>query len=453
MPVQWQTDTVTAKAGGSGGIKWEDASGTAPDKALGYTPSTNSSPNALALEQTIKGPPQGGGQQEWFTKQKDIETRLRAAGKSDAEIQGDPQWQEAAKAVNRSVMASGTGTALSVAGGEVGGPALRLVGGRALEATPPQVKSAIANQIGKAGQSVSRLMPGATAKAQGLVSQIGPVTDIEALGQKMQSDLSGKVQEQIAAQEKAAPATRKLKADYMSQPPEVEKAILSDARDAVLQLRSKMTNITAGQAKIMKEAVEDLSRDPSMENIEATRKDLASIAKYGRPDQGVKSAVDRAFAQQLSGILEKSVRARAPSGAKYIDSANASEELRDFAKSGEPLNADKFFGTKDGLAKLRRLSGGDEKFVSDNARAYSATQLEGKDAAAAKDWMAKNDAWLSELPEVKKSVSDYVSNLDKIASTQQKAWQIFKKSALGAAGVYGLSKAKQAIGVMEHFVE
>lgn len=386
-------------------------------------------------------PPSPIDEEAGFNRRRELESSLKAQGidpRTNAEWQGlvrQVGQAEADKPRQFGVLMAPTGMA-----------------GKGFAGTAEKIGQKALGFGADAKGVASRVMPGATAKAQGTVSQIGPVTDIEALGQKMQSDLGGKVQQQMAAQEKSAPAIRKLKADYMSQPPEVEKAILADARDAVLQLRSKMTRITDGQAKIMKEAVEDLSRDPSMENIEATRKDLASIAKYGRPDQGVKSAVDRAFAQQLSGILEKSVRQRVPSAAKYIDSANASEELRDFTKSGEPLKADKFFGTKDGIDKLRRLSGGDEKFVSDSARAYSATQLEGKDVSAAKEWMTKNDAWLSELPQVKSAVNDYVSNLDKIASTRQKAWQLFKKSALGAAGVYGLSKAKQAVGLMENFV-
>lgn len=308
-----------------------------------------------------------------------------------------------------------------------------------LMATPLKIPGlgTAAKTVGEVG---SRLMPGAAtkaaagvAKAGEEVSSVGAPSDIETLGAKIKGDLAPRVQDQIVAKTKAAGDTRKLYGDYLSQPPEVAQAILNDAKENVLRIRAGMKGMTAGQNKVMKEAVQDLSRDPSMANIETTRKDLAAIARYGRPSDKIVSQADRDFAGQLSKALEQSIRARVPSGAKYIDDLHSMTELKEFPHL--QIDPQQIF-TKEGISKLTRLAGGDTKMVSDAAGEYAATQLKDKSAKEARDWLTKNDDWLNTVPSVKAQASKYVKGLEDATLTQSKVEQT-RAAALKAAKPIG----------------
>ena len=313
--------------------------------------------------------------------------------------------------------------------------------GLTLAPVPIPGVGAVARGVGEIG---SRLMPGAAEKAaQGVakageaVSEVGPLSDVETLGAKIKADLTPRVQAKMSDMDKAAPETRKLYAEYLSQPPEVAQDILKTARDSVLQLRSTMKTITPGQSKIMNDAVTDLARDPSMANIETTRKDLMAIAKYGRPQEKIMSAADRQFAQKLSTTLENAVRSKVPSGAKYIDQLHAASELKDFGAM--EIDPTKTF-TKGGLTQLRRLAGGDEKLVSDAAGEFTAAQLKDKSAKEARDWATKNADWLSDVPKVRADVEKYVKGLEDATLTQQKvlATQAKAMKTAKAAGYVGI---------------
>src|ERR1700676_573515 len=74
------------------------------------------SPRAQALKETITGTSDDDGQ-ALFEKQQGIEKRLRAAGKSDSDIENDPEWQAASKDLSRSISAAGTSTAIGETAG------------------------------------------------------------------------------------------------------------------------------------------------------------------------------------------------------------------------------------------------------------------------------------------------------------------------------------------------
>src|ERR1700690_4404313 len=121
------------------------------------------SPRAQALKETIVGP--GIGQKEAFTAQQDIEKKLRAEGKSDEEIQNDPTWQASAKNLSRASSATQSSTAIGEAGGAIGGAALAPLAKLASKAAPI---------IPKAGATISRLLPGATGRAEQGITKIAP---------------------------------------------------------------------------------------------------------------------------------------------------------------------------------------------------------------------------------------------------------------------------------------
>ena len=158
------------------------------------------SPRAQAMSETMFGT--GVGQQQAFTSQQDIEKSLRAAGKSDAEIQADPTWQSAARGVNRSVSAGGTSMAL----GAMGGGAAGKLAGAGMRAIAPTI-----------GRVTSEAMPGAAQKALGSVSKVGPVTDRSVLGSRMMKDLRPNYDASFAQRaqelERVAPSNKYITAD------------------------------------------------------------------------------------------------------------------------------------------------------------------------------------------------------------------------------------------------
>jgi hypothetical protein len=72
-----------------------------------------------------------------------------------------------------------------------------------------------------------------------------------------------------------------------------------------------------------------------------------------------------------------------------------------------------YFNSKQSVADLLELTGGDRALVTQAASDFSARQLRDKSAKGVKDWMNKNGDWLESLPEVKSKVSSYLSTLER----------------------------------------
>lgn len=156
----------------------------AADPEPGYTTERGGapSPRAQALKETITGPEGGGDQSEMLQAQQAIEQRLRAAGKSDAEIEQDPEWQAAAKTMSRAVSGNVTGAAVMGAepintAGELAGKGIAAVAKPVLKAVKPAVQPAIdalAEKFPKlSGRAAAEAEKGAQAKAEKLRTDVG----------------------------------------------------------------------------------------------------------------------------------------------------------------------------------------------------------------------------------------------------------------------------------------
>lgn len=139
------------------------------------TSSALASPRAQAERETITGT-SDQSQHQLYTSLEQVSQQLRAAGKTDQEIESDPKWQEAAKNLSRAVSAGETGTAAMGAGdmvlGGVGAAAAGKIGQGvdALKAAMPGAKEAVAREGGEAlrGEATTLAqdqVSGATARA------------------------------------------------------------------------------------------------------------------------------------------------------------------------------------------------------------------------------------------------------------------------------------------------
>lgn len=88
-----------------------------------------------------------------------------------------------------------------------------------------------------------------------------------------------------------------------------------------------------------------------------------------------------------------------------------------------------YFNSKQSVADLIELTGGDRALVTQAASDFTARQLRDKNAKGVKDWMNKNGDWLEALPEVKSKVSSYLSTLERaerVSGKTGKAAQILE---------------------------
>jgi len=72
-----------------------------------------------------------------------------------------------------------------------------------------------------------------------------------------------------------------------------------------------------------------------------------------------------------------------------------------------------YFSSKQSVADLLELTGGDRALVTQAASDFTARQLRDKNAKGVKDWANKNGDWLESLPEVKSKVNAYLSTLER----------------------------------------
>lgn len=320
--------------------------------------------------------------------------------------------------------------------------------------------AAVAKTVKAAGEAGAgaarvggRLLPGATSRAQEAVTDIGAVSDESILGQKMHADLKDRFNALMKTRQKEIEAIKK---DYLTQPHEKEIEVSHKYRaylDDVINTRAR--DLTADQKKFISDLKERIGDDPSITRIESERRFINKIA--GGKIQGY-DAIPKLFAGEIGNNLEKILRETVPESGKFIDAyrklsapidmfqdtlggrkitAEASPYLPDVPKYDPAVLPKEFFKTKQSVANLKELAGGDEKFVSDAAGEYAASQLKDLSATQARAWANKNKIWLDEVPDVQKEVEKYVTRLEKVSHTQQKA----KQAAIGAAIAGGASGA------------
>ena len=72
-----------------------------------------------------------------------------------------------------------------------------------------------------------------------------------------------------------------------------------------------------------------------------------------------------------------------------------------------------YFNSKQSVADLLELTGGDRALVTQAASDFTARQLRDKNVKGVKDWLNKNSDWLESLPEVKSKVNNYLTTLER----------------------------------------
>jgi hypothetical protein len=305
----------------------------------------------------------------------------------------------------------------------------------------------------KAAETVKNSLPGSTAKAEGLVGDIGPVTDESVLGEKMHTDLSTRYDKLVKNRQAQVDV---LKKDYLSQPHNTERGIALSYHNYLSNYQKLAArDLTPEESEFIQELKDRIGGDPSMTRIESERRYLGQVAS-GKIEKY--AAIRKILALQIKGELENTIRARVPSGGQFIDAyknlsqpinlfesttggkkivSEVSPYLSDAPKYDRAVLPRQFFKTKDSINNLLELSGGDKKFVSDAAGEYAASQLKGLSAEQARAWTNKNKIWLDEVPKVQKSVEQYAANLEKVTYTHVRAKKLMDAAAYGGAVAAG----------------
>lgn len=251
------------------------------DAKIGYTPKAGTptfrAKPASEREGTYRAVagPEFGTQKYWTMRQQEVEKQLRAKGKTDEQIQSDPEWQEAARGVAQSVSAGATGTAVGALTGEAAGaaaaPVLRPVvragatalregvgagarelgesiaeGGRAIKAGAQRVGETLGKAPGvkTVKTAVSKAPQEAQAAAEAAARELRTTAVREAeTGAKAQEAAAAKAERQAAGVEKTAKgivAKQPLKAQEradraLMRPDEIRQNVLAQTRDRVRQ--------------------------------------------------------------------------------------------------------------------------------------------------------------------------------------------------------------------------
>lgn len=304
------------------------------------------------------------------------------------------------------------------------------------------------------GRVAKDLLPGATKKAQEAVSAIGDVSDISTLGNRMYKDLSGRLN--TLTKDRQATA-KKLKGDYLNQPIEKEREIVSTYQAALDDaLKTTARDLSPDQVKFINESKSRLAGDPSMEAIEIERRRLGDIQSGAQEGYG---AIEKQFAGVLKNKLTGILRDKVPASGKFIDAYHAQSEPIDLFNSTvlgkkatkgaseylpdvpkfDPIEVPKAaFKSKFTMDMLKRLTDNDMPFINSSAGEYAATQLKDLGAKEARKWLTKNKDWLDEVPAVQKEAEQYVKRLESVSLTQKRGKYL--GAAVGGAAVAGAAE-------------
>jgi len=110
-----------------------------------------------------------------------------------------------------------------------------------------------------------------------------------------------------------------------------------------------------------------------------------------------------------------------------------------------------YFKSKQSVADLLELTGGDRALVTQTASDFTARQLRDKSAKEVKNWMNSNSDWLEALPEVKSKVSSYLATLERaerVSGKTSKAADILglREPKLISKGQEALTQAEKEAG-------
>lgn len=388
---------------------------------------------AQAAGEVVTGPPKElGNTGTLFNRKEAIEAQLRSEGK---DIENDPQWREATKNLARSVSAGETNTAMWSAGGDLLPVAQ---GAKAL--------------FGK-GTELAKSAYQGIKPAQQAVSNIGLASDRSVLGGKMFRDLKSRMDSLLKTR---SAAEKSLRADYLAEGIPKEGEIATSYRDFLAEKFGQ--NQHPVQKKLIEESAKNVEGHPSIETLIIEKRRLEEIASGDMAEYG---AVQKKLASELADGLVDVIKKEAPSYGKYLDKyAEMSSDINLFENHaiGQKVTKEtssflpdvpkfdpadlpaKMFKSKYSIDILRKLSGGNEKMVSDAASEHVAGQLKNLNAMQARRWLDTNKklGWLEEFPAIKSDAERYVANLEKVSHTSDRARKLISHAGAGAAGGLGV---------------
>jgi len=331
-------------------------------------------------------------------------------------------------------------------------PLINVAEGAAGMAVPAAAGAGL-KALSKAPEVASRLLPGATAKAQSAIKDIGKATDISTLGRNIEEFLSKRLG--MARGFRGGQAERNY-AQYFEQGAGKEPNIIGDYQSFLQRAISKPGALSAQEKKLIAQTNEVMQNNPTIEGIEKEIRRLKDISNRPKVVTGY-DAIESQQAGRLADALEKSVDKFVPKATKArADYENASKLPNLYEKvfgkgaaeelTKDPANLPKaLFKTKDSLQKFKDVAKND-RFVEQVARDHVASELKGLTPQQASSWYKANQIWLEDMPKVNTEAKRYVDNLTNIQKTQSKAGQALKGGAiLGGLGA-GYYKGKQILG-------
>lgn len=301
-----------------------------------------------------------------------------------------------------------------------------------------------------------KIMPGATARAVGSVSDIGPSSDVSVLGEKMKGILEGRFKKLSDTRTKQA---EKLKAAFVADEKSASPTI-REYQDYLTDLyESEGRKLSSKEKQILLESSKELAGDRSIESIQKEARRLEYIATRG--DLQGYGAIEKTFAGDLAKKLTTTLEKHSPAYAKFRSAyremsspinqftetglgkkaiSETSDRLPDIPRYDPAVLPTNFFKTKHSVNVLRELTGNDEKAVDSMAAEFAASQLTKSEAGKsvsvaatdARNWLNNNKIWLDEIPTVRDAVKKHVEYLESTAHTQKAA----KFTAGGALLLY-----------------
>lgn len=306
----------------------------------------------------------------------------------------------------------------------------------------------------KVAEAISQVLPGAAEKAATSLSKVGTVSDEGLIGEDMHNALVKRYDKLIATRAKQIDAVKK---DYLSQPHNVERGIALSYRKVLSDYKKlSARDLTPEESNLIDNLIQRISGDPSMTRIESERRFLGKVASgQMRGYEAIRTQV----AKDIKDKLENLIRSRIPAGGKFIDAyremsepinlfesttggrkivSEASPYLKDTPKYSVEVLPREFFKDASSVRNLRKLSGGDQKFVYDTAKEYVATKLKGMSVEQGRSWIKAHDGMFREIGgDLRQQAMDYLSRVEKVEQTRQRAKKAVDAAAYGTAAATG----------------
>jgi len=300
----------------------------------------------------------------------------------------------------------------------------------------------------------SRLVPGATAKAQQAISNIGKATDVSTLGRNIEDFLSKRLG--MSRSFRGAQAERDY-GKFFQQGAGKEPQIVQEYQNHIAKVMGKAGDLSPNEQRLIAQSNEIISSNPSIVGIEKEIRRLKDISQQPKTVTGYDSIVSNQ-AGKLAQELEKTVNRLVPKAAKAREAYEQASKLPNlyekvFGKgAAEELVKDpaslpkRLFSTKDSLQTFRDVAKND-RFVEQAARDHVASELKGLNAEQAAKWYRDNKLWLEDLPKINGEAMQYLKDLQAVKSTQKTAKRALGGAALLGGASAGYSKLSSLLGL------